>query len=63
MRTLSANCALSRVTAPVYVDLVDRETPPPGFTFQRPFTRMIHGADWAPGDATLVYCPAGPELG
>ena len=55
--------ALSRVNPPVYVDLVDREAPPPGFTFQRPFTRMVHGADRAPGDASLVYCPAGPELG
>ena len=55
--------ALSRVRAPVYVDLVDREAPPAGFVFQRPFTRMIHGADRAPGDASLVYCPAGPELG
>ena len=55
--------ALSRVTAPAYVDLVDRVVPAPGFTFQRPFTRMVHGADCAPGDEALVYCPAGPELG
>jgi GNAT superfamily N-acetyltransferase len=55
--------ALSQVKAPVYVDLVDREAPPLGFAFQRPFTRMIYGADRAPGDASLVYCPAGPELG
>jgi len=34
-----------------------------GFAFQRPFTRMVHGAGPAPGDESLVYCPAGPELG
>ena len=55
--------ALARVEPPVYVDLVDREAPFPGFSFQRPFTRMVHGADRAPGNASLVFCPAGPELG
>jgi hypothetical protein len=34
-----------------------------GFEFQRPFTRMVHGADRAPGDEKLVYLVAGPELG
>jgi hypothetical protein len=47
----------------VYVDLVDREAPLPGFLLQRPFTRMVLGAERAPGNASLVYCPAGPELG
>jgi GNAT superfamily N-acetyltransferase len=54
---------LAGVKPPVYVDLVDREAPLPGFSFQRPFTRMVHGAERAPGNASLVYCPAGPELG
>jgi hypothetical protein len=34
-----------------------------GFEFQRPFTRMVHGAVRAPGDERLVYLVAGPELG
>ena len=55
--------ALAHVEPPVYVDLVDREAPSPEFSFQRPFTRMVHGAARAPGNASLVYCPAGPELG
>ena len=60
---------LASVHAPIYLDLVDRETELAawlkgrGFSFQRPFTRMVHGADRAPGDASLVYCPAGAELG
>jgi hypothetical protein len=61
--------ALATVPAPLYLDVVDRE---PGITawlellgceFQRPFTRMVHGARAAPGAAGLVFCPAGPELG
>ncbi|HTN27382.1 MAG TPA: GNAT family N-acetyltransferase [Burkholderiales bacterium] len=55
--------ACSRVATPVYIDLVDREAPPAAFSFQRPFTRMVRGAARAPGNASLVYCPAGPELG
>lgn len=64
--------ALARVPAPVYLDLVDREPgiaawlESLGFRFQRPFTRMVHGAGdapVAPGDSMLVSCPAGPELG
>jgi hypothetical protein len=62
--------ALSRVGAPVYVDISDHAAPlqtwalSQGFTIQRPFTRMAHGPrGYAPGDASLVYCPAGPELG
>src|SRR5262245_15314904 len=55
--------AIGRVGPPIYIDLVDREAPPIGFSFQRPFTRMVHGAERAPGNASLVYCPAGPELG
>jgi len=63
--------ALARVKPPVYLDLVDREQAlqawllARGFEFQRPFTRMVHAAGEAraPGDAGLVFCPAGPELG
>jgi GNAT superfamily N-acetyltransferase len=61
--------ALERVRPPVYLDMVEREEAlrtwleGGGFAFQRPFTRMVHGAEHAPGDARLVYCPAGPELG
>jgi predicted N-acetyltransferase YhbS len=64
---------LARVPPPVYLDLVDREPgiaawlESLGFKFQRPFTRMVHtgagAAPIAPGESTLVFCPAGPELG
>ena len=46
--------ALSAVPAPLYIDLVDREPALTawleslGFAFQRPFTRMVHGAPSAP---------------
>lgn len=61
--------SVGALRAPLYVDVVDhaphlqewlREQ---GFEFQRPFTRMVHGADRAPGNERLVYCVAGPELG
>jgi GNAT superfamily N-acetyltransferase len=64
--------ALGAVREPLYVDLVDREPAltawleSQGFEFQRPFTRMVcgvRGAPQAPGEAGLVFCPAGPELG
>lgn len=61
--------ALARVASPIYLDLVDRETEllgwleRGGFAFQRSFTRMVHGGAEAPGGASLVVCPAGPELG
>ena len=64
--------ALARARPPVYLDLADREPALAawleslGFRFQRPFTRMVHGAGdapTAPGEAALVVCPAGPELG
>lgn len=63
--------ALCQVNSPVYLDLLDsrEETrmwlEERGFAFQRPFTRMVHtnGRAAAPGDASLVHCPAGPELG
>lgn len=62
--------ALGRAEGPVYVDIADHAAPlqqwalVQGFAVQRPFTRMAHGPrGYAPGDASLVYCPAGPELG
>jgi len=61
--------ALAKVSPPLYLDVVDREPgitawlESLGFEFQRPFTRMVHGAPVAPGEAGLVFCPAGPELG
>jgi len=61
--------ALAGVRAPVYVDIADHAGPlqswarAQGFAYQRPFTRMVHGAGTAPGEESLVYCPAGPELG
>lgn len=33
------------------------------FTAERPFTRMVLGADAPPGDAARIMMPAGPELG
>ncbi|HYR36917.1 MAG TPA: GNAT family N-acetyltransferase [Burkholderiales bacterium] len=61
--------ALAVVPAPVYLDVADhapamqRWLQEHGFAFQRPFTRMVHGADRAPGNEKLVYLVAGPELG
>lgn len=63
------NAGLARVTAPIYVDIADHApllqswAQARGFAFQRPFTRMVHGAGPAPGKESLVFCPAGPELG
>lgn len=63
------DAALAHVPPPLYLDLVDREVDlrawlqRRGFEFQRPFTRMVRGADRAPGDESLVFCPAGAELG
>ena len=65
------SAALERVRPPVYLDLLDSRPQTKsrlekaGFRFQRPFTRMVHapGEARAPGEAGLVYCPAGPELG
>ena len=65
------SAALAGVKPPVYLDLLDSRADiagrleAAGFKFQRPFTRMVHsrGEAAAPGDASLVFCPAGPELG
>jgi hypothetical protein len=69
------NAALAGVRAPIYLDIADHApvlaawAEARGFAFQRPFTRMVHGEEAgvdpgpAPGEAGLVFCPAGPELG
>ena len=63
------SAALARVKVPVYLDIVDHApalqawAQVQGFAFQRPFTRMVHGAGPAPGEQALVFSPAGPELG
>ncbi|MGH8709424.1 MAG: hypothetical protein ACREVD_15370, partial [Burkholderiales bacterium] len=60
---------LKTAPPPLYLDIVDREPSliawleSLGCAFQRPFTRMVRGAPRAPGEAGLIYCPAGPELG
>jgi len=63
------NAAVAGVRPPVYMDIVDHAPSMQawalarGFAFQRPFMRMVHGAGLAPGEQSLVFCPAGPELG
>lgn len=67
------DAAMNRVENPVYIDIADHapslqsRAQQRGFEIQRPFTRMVHvdgpQPARAPGDASLVYCPAGPELG
>lgn len=61
--------ALGAIPQPVYVDWPDAHQAMhewlanAGFAPQRPFTRMVLGANEAPGNATLVLAAAGPELG
>jgi len=61
--------AVDAVGTPLYVDVVDHAPKlqawlqSHGFGIQRPFTRMVHGGSRAPGDESLVYLVAGPELG
>jgi len=65
------NDVLGGLTGPVVVDLLDHQKAllpwlqQRGFAFERPFTRMVHGAlpAVAPGDPTHVVLAAGPELG
>ena len=63
------SCALARVAAPLYLDIVDRQAElrdwalKQGFKVQRPFTRMVYGTERAPGDNRTVMLAAGPELG
>lgn len=61
--------ALASVAPPLYLDLADRETglrdrlAAAGFAPERPFTRMVRGANAAPGEAARMILVAGPELG
>lgn len=60
--------ALAIIEPPVYVDVADHAPlrgllEESGFTFQRPFTRMVRGARPAPGNRELTVLVAGPELG
>src|SRR5438034_3659754 len=60
--------ALRAIEAPVYVDVPDHSALEAwvealGFTFQRPYTRMVCGPRAAPGKQELVFLVAGPELG
>lgn len=60
---------LQGASGALYIDLLDsRRSLLPwlrqaGFAFQRPFTRMVHGAPGAPGDPSRIVLAAGPELG
>jgi GNAT superfamily N-acetyltransferase len=68
-RALLHDALLPLSTQPIYVDLLDtqRKLLPwleqLGFAFQRPFTRMVHGTDAAPGEPAAIVLAAGPELG
>ena len=61
--------ALRAVAGVICIDLLDRRRTllpwlqQQGFVFQRPFTRMAHGAPGAPGDCDSIVLVAGPELG
>jgi len=62
--------ALQAASGAVYIDLLDDRKAvllpwlqQQGFVFQRPFTRMLHGATVAPGDVRPIWAVAGPELG
>jgi GNAT superfamily N-acetyltransferase len=61
--------ALRAVEPPLYVDVVDHAPAlrewleAHGFRFERPFTRMVRGAERAPGNEKLLFLVAGPELG
>jgi GNAT superfamily N-acetyltransferase len=61
--------ALARVAPPIYMDVCDHApglrafAEGCGFVFQRPFTRMVRGAERLPGDARRMMAVTGPELG
>jgi GNAT superfamily N-acetyltransferase len=57
------DAARGRMNGPLYLDIADHAGLVRDFAAQRPFTRMVHGAMAAPGDADKVYLVAGPELG
>ena len=64
----SAQCLLDaarqRLAGVAYLDIADHAAlGRQDFAVQRPFTRMVHGAGRAPGDAGKVHLVAGPELG
>ena len=60
---------LAAASGPLYLDLLDDKAAllpwlqQQGFALQRPFTRMVHGANSAPGDPRSIVLVAGPELG
>jgi GNAT superfamily N-acetyltransferase len=60
---------LPEASGPIYLDLLDDKNAllpwleRQGFALQRPFTRMVHDASGAPGDARSIVLVAGPELG
>jgi GNAT superfamily N-acetyltransferase len=60
--------ALGAVDGPLYVDLADHAPlqellEASSFAFQRPYVRMVRGAQPAPGSEKLTFLVAGPELG
>jgi GNAT superfamily N-acetyltransferase len=61
--------ALRAVEPPLYIDVVDHAPAvrdwleAHGFSLQRSFTRMVRGAERAPGNEKLLFLVAGPELG
>ncbi|MGE0733399.1 MAG: GNAT family N-acetyltransferase [Alphaproteobacteria bacterium] len=61
--------AFARQDAPFYIDVPDaaaalqEKLAASGFVAERPFIRMACGTSKAPGDASLLYAVAGPELG
>jgi GNAT superfamily N-acetyltransferase len=56
--------AISRVAAPLYLDLADHARAlSGGLELQRPFTRMVYGKGAAPGNEKAMFLWAGPELG
>lgn len=61
--------AFARHAAPFYIDVPDaavavqEKLAAAGFTAERPFIRMARGTSHAPGEASLLYAVAGPELG
>lgn len=67
--TALIGAVLRKAPPSVYLDLLDvcKALQPwlqqQGFEFQRPFTRMVHGASRVPGDPQAIVLVAGPELG
>ena len=63
------SCLAAHPDRPVFVDALDDQhafvtaLEAAGFAVERPFLRMHRGPLTSPGDPTLVYAIAGPELG